>query len=50
MSKQTLEFEKPIAELEQKIEEMRKLSDHLDIEDEIEKPDSLATRSISASP
>jgi acetyl-CoA carboxylase carboxyl transferase subunit alpha len=37
MTKQILEFEKPIAELEQKIEEMRKLSDHLDIEDEIEK-------------
>lgn len=37
MTKQILEFEKPIAELEQKIEEMRKLSDHLDIEDEIKK-------------
>jgi len=40
MAKQILEFEKPIAELEQKIEEMRKLSDHLDIEDEIEKLES----------
>jgi len=40
MSKQALEFEKPIAELEQKIEEMRKLSDHLDIEDEIKKLES----------
>ncbi len=37
MAKQILEFEKPIIELEQKIEEMRKLSDHLDIEDEIKK-------------
>jgi len=37
MAKQILEFEKPITELEQKIEEMRKLSDHLDIEDEIKK-------------
>ena len=37
MTKQILEFEKPIIELEQKIEEMRKLSDHLDIEDEIKK-------------
>ena len=40
MTKQILEFEKPIAELEQKIEEMRKLSDHLDIEDEIKKLES----------
>jgi acetyl-CoA carboxylase carboxyl transferase subunit alpha len=40
MPKQILEFEKPIAELEQKIEEMRKLSDHLDIKDEIEKLES----------
>ncbi len=37
MSKQTLEFEKPIVELEQKIEEMKKLSDHLDIDDEVKK-------------
>ncbi len=37
MSKQILEFEKPVIELEQKIEEMRKLSDQLDIEDEIKK-------------
>lgn len=40
MAKQILEFEKPIIELEQKIEEMRKLSDHLDIEDEIKKLES----------
>ncbi|HUI31680.1 MAG TPA: acetyl-CoA carboxylase carboxyltransferase subunit alpha [Candidatus Acidoferrales bacterium] len=40
MAKQILEFEKPIAELEQKIEEMRKLSDHLDIEEEIKKLES----------
>jgi len=40
MAKQILEFEKPIIELEQKIEEMRKLSDHLDIEDEINKLES----------
>jgi acetyl-CoA carboxylase carboxyl transferase subunit alpha len=40
MGKQILEFEKPIIELEQKIEEMRKLSDHLDIEDEIKKLES----------
>ncbi|MGO9481244.1 MAG: acetyl-CoA carboxylase carboxyltransferase subunit alpha, partial [Candidatus Kryptoniota bacterium] len=40
MTKQILEFEKPIIELEQKIEEMRKLSDHLDIEDEIKKLES----------
>lgn len=37
MSKNILEFEKPIFELEQKIEEMRKLSANLDIEDEIRK-------------
>ncbi|MCI0474355.1 MAG: acetyl-CoA carboxylase carboxyl transferase subunit alpha, partial [Ignavibacteria bacterium] len=30
-----LEFEKPILELEQKIDEMRKMSDSLDISDEI---------------
>jgi acetyl-CoA carboxylase carboxyl transferase subunit alpha len=35
MGKVVLEFEKPIVELEQKIEEMRKLSDNLDIGDEI---------------
>ncbi len=40
MAKQTLEFEKPIVDLEQKIEEMRKLSDHLDIEDEVRKLES----------
>lgn len=40
MAKQNLEFEKPIAELEQKIAEMRKLSDQLDIEDEIKKLES----------
>ncbi len=35
MAKVVLDFEKPIIELEQKIEEMRKLSDNLDITDEI---------------
>ncbi len=35
MPKTVLEFEKPIVELEQKIEEMKKYSDSLDIEDEI---------------
>jgi acetyl-CoA carboxylase carboxyl transferase subunit alpha len=35
MAKMVLEFEKPIIELEQKIEEMRKYSDNLDIADEI---------------
>ncbi len=35
MAKTVLEFEKPIIELEQKIEEMRKYSDSLDIEEEI---------------
>jgi len=40
MAKQILEFEKPIIELEQKIEEMRKLTDQLDIEDEIKKLES----------
>ena len=37
MSKNVLEFEKPIIELEQKIEEMRILSDSLDISNEINK-------------
>ncbi len=37
MNKNVLEFEKPIVELEQKIEEMRKLSDSLDISVEIGK-------------
>lgn len=37
MSKNVLEFEKPIIELEQKIEEMRVLSDSLDISNEISK-------------
>ncbi len=37
MAKMVLEFEKPIIELEQKIEEMRKYSDNLDIADEISK-------------
>ena len=36
MAKVVLEFEKPIVELEQKIEEMRKYADNLDIVDEIE--------------
>ncbi len=46
MTKQILEFEKPIIELEQKIDEMRKLSDQsagslgLDISDEITKLES----------
>ncbi|MCL5266623.1 MAG: acetyl-CoA carboxylase carboxyltransferase subunit alpha [Bacteroidetes bacterium] len=40
MAKQNLEFEKPIAELEQKIAEMRMISDQLDIEDEIKKLES----------
>jgi len=35
MTKTVLDFEKPILELDQKIEEMRKFSDSLDIEDEI---------------
>ena len=37
MSRNVLEFEKPIIELEQKIEEMRNLSDSLDISNEINK-------------
>ena len=37
MAKTTLEFERPIIELEQKIEEMRKYADNLDIVDEITK-------------
>jgi acetyl-CoA carboxylase carboxyl transferase subunit alpha len=37
MSRNVLEFEKPIIELEQKIEEMRNLSDSLDISIEISK-------------
>lgn len=37
MSRNVLEFEKPIIELEQKIEEMRGLSDSLDISNEINK-------------
>ncbi len=37
MSKNVLEFEKPIIELENKIEEMRVLSDSLDISNEISK-------------
>ena len=36
MVKNILEFEKPIFELEQKIEEMKKLEDNLDIKNEIE--------------
>lgn len=35
MPKAVLDFEKPIVELDQKIEEMRKYADSLDIEDEI---------------
>ncbi len=37
MAKAVLDFEKPIIELEQKIEEMRKYSDRLDIGNEIKK-------------
>lgn len=37
MNKVVLDFEKPVAELEEKIEEMRKYSDKLDISDEIGK-------------
>ena len=37
MIKNVLEFEKPIIEMENKIEEMRKLEDNLDISDEISK-------------
>jgi acetyl-CoA carboxylase carboxyl transferase subunit alpha len=37
MPKAVLDFEKPIVELEQKIEEMRKFSDALDIADDIKK-------------
>jgi acetyl-CoA carboxylase carboxyl transferase subunit alpha len=37
MAKAVLDFEKPIVELEQKIEEMRKFSDALDIADDIKK-------------
>lgn len=37
MTKTVLDFERPILELDQKIEEMRKYSDSLDIEDEIVK-------------
>ncbi len=37
MAKVVLEFEKPILELEQKIVEMRKYADNLDISDEIKK-------------
>jgi len=40
MAKNILEFEKPVIELEQKIEEMRKYSDSLDIADEIQKLES----------
>ena len=35
MAKLVLEFERPVIELEQKIEEMRKYADNLDIADEI---------------
>ncbi len=35
MARAVLEFEKPIVELEQKIEEMKKYTDSLDLEDEI---------------
>ena len=35
MAKTVLEFEKPIVELKQKIEEMRKYTDAIDIDGEI---------------
>jgi len=51
MAKVALEFEKPIIELEQKIEEMRKYADNLDIVDEIgtleKKVDQLRTSIFS---
>lgn len=51
MAKVALEFEKPIIELEQKIEEMRKYGDNLDIVDEIgmleKKVDQLRTSIFS---
>lgn len=37
MNRNVLEFEKPIIDLEQKIEEMRKVSDNFDISNEINK-------------
>lgn len=37
MPNNILEFEKPVAELEKKIEEMRKFGDNYDIKDEINK-------------
>jgi len=40
MAKNILEFEKPIFELEEKIEEMKKLEDNLDIKGEIENLDA----------
>jgi acetyl-CoA carboxylase alpha subunit len=53
MAKMVLEFEKPIIELEQKIEEMRKYADNLDIADEIstleKKVDQLRERFFRAS-
>jgi acetyl-CoA carboxylase carboxyl transferase subunit alpha len=46
MNKNVLEFEKPIVELEQKIEEMRKLSDSLDISVEIGKLENKDRKSV----
>ncbi|MFI5251798.1 MAG: acetyl-CoA carboxylase carboxyltransferase subunit alpha [Bacteroidota bacterium] len=40
MAKSILEFEKPVIELEQKIDEMRKYSESLDIADEVRKLES----------
>jgi len=37
MAKTVLEFEKPIVELEAKLEEMKRLSDKVNIENEITK-------------
>jgi acetyl-CoA carboxylase alpha subunit len=37
MAKVVLEFEKPIYELEQKIEEIKNLSDSVDVSDDIRK-------------
>jgi acetyl-CoA carboxylase carboxyl transferase subunit alpha len=42
MSKVILDFEKPIIELEQKIEELRRYSDNVDIKEEIDKLESKA--------
>jgi acetyl-CoA carboxylase carboxyl transferase subunit alpha len=43
MAKNILEFEKPIIELEEKISEMKKLEDNLDIKNEIENLENKVT-------